>query len=221
MDKDNVSKIMGRLRKAILSCVELPEKERVAAYNCATMALREMIGDLCEAPVLGVQLVASERISSNDYNPNHVASPELDLLEHSIRCDGVTMPIVGVRNGKDVTIVDGFHRDMVCRKRLGYRYVPVTIIDVPVEGQIASTIRHNRARGKHQVDLMAVIVKKLIGLGLSDKQIAHEIGMTDEELLRLKQIVGAAKILAGDEYSQSWGLVEEADGHGPSNNFDE
>jgi hypothetical protein len=207
-------KLIGRLRKAILACLELTEKERVAAFNAATGALRSLVADLCDDPVLALKLVPAEDVSANDYNPNRVATPEMDLLEQSIRCDGVTMPIVTYRdigNGKRI-VVDGFHRRCVLTDRLHRRYLPVTEIDKPLAERMASTIRHNRARGKHQVDLMAALVKSLMAQGWDDPRIAEHIGMTEEELLRLKQVAGVARLLAADEYSQSWGLTEGEDG---------
>lgn len=207
--KDEISRLVSRLRKCILSCIELPEKERVAAYNAATSALREMVSDLCDDPVLGVQLIPVDRVVANDYNPNNVASPEMDLLEDSIRADGVTMPVVVIREDEIHVTVDGFHRQIVIRDRLKRKYAPCSVIDADDSNRIASTIRHNRARGKHQVDLMAEIVRSLIEKGWNDAGICQHIGMSDEELLRLKQSAGVAKLLAGSEYSKSWGPINE------------
>lgn len=211
--KDEIARLTHRLRKVILECIGLPEKDRVAAYNAATRALREMVSDLCSDPVLAVQLVPAERIKPNAYNPNHVATPEKELLEDSIRADGVTMPVVTIKD--DATgmhdIVDGFHRHQVISERLKRKYVPCSVIDADMANRMASTIRHNRARGKHQVDLMAAIVKQLMELNWTDGQICQHVGMSEEELLRLKQIVGAAKLLAGIEYSASYGRDDEPD----------
>jgi len=207
---EEFQKILGRLRKAILACVELPEPERVAAYNAGTAALRAVVSDLSDDPVMSIRLVAAESVVANDYNPNRVAAPELALLEQSIAADGVTMPVVVVSEGERNVVVDGFHRQKVLKSR-GRRYIPVSTIDKPAGDRMASTVRHNRARGKHQVDLQAELVKSMLELGMSDADVASKLGMSVEELLRLKQIVGAAKLLAGVEYSASYGRDDEPD----------
>lgn len=184
--------------------------ERVAVYNGALKALGGLVSDVSPDPVLSVQLVHSGALHANDYNPNSVASPEMDLLEDSIRADGVTMPVVTVHDGNGSWIVvDGFHRQSVIRTRLGREYIPCSVINSGMADRIASTIRHNRARGKHQVDLMGGIVRQLIELEWDDDRISQHLGMTNDELLRLKQTVGAATLLAGSEYSKSWGVIEE------------
>lgn len=168
-----------------------------------------MVSDVCDDPVLSVKLLPADKVQPNEYNPNRVASPEMDLLELSIREDGVTMPVVSVYDKElDIwVVVDGFHRRTVICERIGRKYVPCSVIDKPISDRMASTIRHNRARGKHQVDLMAEIVKALLSLGWDDVKIAEHLGMSVEELLRLKQSVGVAKLLAASEYSKSWGPV--------------
>lgn len=205
---DNSQKIITRLRKSILACSELPEEERVAAYNAGTAALRAIVSDLCDDAVMSIRLVTSDSVVANAYNPNRVANVELDLLEQSIIADSVTMPVVVVKESERNVVVDGFHRQKVLKK-LGRRYIPVSTIEKPVGDRMASTVRHNRARGKHQVDLQAELVKGMLELGMSDDEVASKLGMSVEELLRLKQIVGAAKLLAGIEYSASYGRDDE------------
>lgn len=196
--------------REILSCVEFSESDRVAIFNAGTAALRSIIADLCDDPVTSIRLVPAESVVENDYNPNRVAAPELSLLDQSIAADGVTMPVVVVKQGDQNIVVDGFHRQKVLKNR-GRRYIPVSTIDKPVGDRMASTVRHNRARGKHQVDLQAELVKGMLDLGMSDDEVAGKLGMSVEELLRLKQIVGAAKLLAGVEYSASYGRDDEPD----------
>lgn len=197
-----------RTRAGVTALIEeakaAPAEDRAALYNAATRALREMVSDLCDAPVLGVQLVPIELVRANDYNPNRVARPEMELLEQSIRCDGLTMPVVAYPDGAGWTVVDGFHRRTVMAARIGAKWLPVTELDRDRGDRMASTIRHNRARGKHQVDLMGGIVRDLMGHGWGDDRIAEHIGVTVEELLRLKQIVGAAKLMASSEYGRAW-----------------
>jgi len=168
-------------------------------------------------PCLGVKLVPADKVVCNGYNPNKVARRELDLLELSIREDGVTQALVVYHDvGADkYVIVDGFHRYVVL-VRLGCAEIPVVVIDKDLRNRMASTVRHNRARGKHQVDLVAELVKALLAKGWDDARIAEHLGMSAEELLRLKQIVGAAKLLAGTEYSASYGRDDEPDGQDSS-----
>jgi ParB-like chromosome segregation protein Spo0J len=193
---------------------KLAERERIELYNRISSKLRELIEDVCNDPVAAVQLVPAQSVHANDYNPNRTAAPEMDLLEQSIRCDGITMPVVVVEdpsgNGAWI-VVDGFHRTRVCKERLHRQYIPVSVIDKPLADRMASTVRHNRARGKHQVDLMAEIVRSLVTQGWSDKNIAVHVGMTEEELLRLKQTIGVAKLLAASDYSRSFGNSEDCD----------
>lgn len=195
---------------AIRVCAALPEAERVEVYNAASRALGEIVADLAPDPACAPQLVLATAVEANDYNPNRVAAPELDLLEGSMRADGITMAVVVMPDpdGERWTVIDGFHRRVVATERLGRRYIPCAVIDRPLADRMASTVRHNRARGKHQVELMAALVRGMMGLGWDDGRIAAALGMSEEELLRLKQMVGAAKLLAADEFSKSWGPID-------------
>ncbi|EPH98233.1 putative immunoglobulin-binding regulator B [Enterococcus faecalis 13-SD-W-01] len=163
------------------------------------------------SPVYNVQKIPIEKIHANDYNPNKVAPVELKLLEQSILADGYTMPIVCyyVKEEGYYEIVDGFHRYLVMKQsnEIAERenhYLPVSIIDKPITERIASTIRHNRARGAHSVDSMVEIVQKLVDSGLSDKWIMKNIGMDKDELLRLKQISGLASLFEESQFSEAW-----------------
>ena len=145
-----------------------------------------------ESPVYRVQAVPVEKIVANDYNPNRVAPPEMRLLELSIWEDGYTQPIVCYRMPEEdrYVIVDGFHRYtvMLTSRRIRERergLLPVVVIDKPLGERMASTIRHNRARGSHNIDLMAGIVAELVSIGKSDAWIARNIGMEVDEILRL------------------------------------
>lgn len=163
------------------------------------------------SPVYNVQKIPIEKIHANDYNPNKVAPVELKLLEQSILADGYTMPIVCyyVKEEGYYEIVDGFHRYLVMKQsnEIAERenhYLPVSIIDKPITERIASTIRHNRARGVHSIDSMVEIVQKLVDSGLSDKWIMKNIGMDKDELLRLKQISGLASLFEESQFSEAW-----------------
>jgi ParB-like chromosome segregation protein Spo0J len=154
-------------------------------------------------------MVPTSRVQANEYNPNKVAKPELDLLADSIEADGVTMPLVVYHDkGADrYIVVDGFHRYLLLRDRYKCPEVPVTVIDKPIDERMASTIRHNRARGKHQVDLMGGIVQSLSEQGWADDAIAKHLGMTYEEIIRLKQTVGIAKAIKYKDYGRAWEVV--------------
>lgn len=163
-----------------------------------------------KSPVYNVIAVPIEKVQANTYNPNHVAPPEMKLLYDSIKCDGYTMPIVCyyLPNVDKYEIVDGFHRYtvMLTHKDIYERehgLLPIVVIDKPLSDRMASTIRHNRARGSHDIDLMVNIVKELKDCGQSDTWIMKHLGMDPEELLRLKQLSGLAALFANSEFSES------------------
>lgn len=163
------------------------------------------------SPVYNVRRVPVDKIRANEYNPNRVAPPEMELLYQSIKEDGYTMPIVCYYHEEDdmYEIVDGFHRYTVMLK---YKDIyereggclPVSVIDKPISERMASTIRHNRARGTHNIDLMSNIVAELVEMGKSDHWIAKHLGMDVDEILRLKQITGLAALFADKEFSKAW-----------------
>ena len=168
------------------------------------------------SPAYHIISVPIEKIEPNTYNPNAVAPPELALLYDSIKEDGYTMPVVCYYDQKRDTyiLVDGFHR---YRIMLDYPDIyerengrlPVSVIDKPIDCRMASTIRHNRARGSHDVDLMSNIVKELHELGRSDEWISKHLGMDKDELLRLKQITGLAALFRDVNFGRAWRAVEE------------
>lgn len=168
------------------------------------------------SPVYHVKSVPIEKIIPNTYNPNAVAPPELKLLYDSIKEDGYTMPIVCYYSSRDdlYVIVDGFHRYrvMLDHKDIYDREngrLPVSVIDKPLSQRMASTVRHNRARGSHDVDLMSNIVKELHDLGRSDAWISAHLGMDKDEILRLKQITGLAALFRNVKFSKAWIPEEE------------
>lgn len=163
-----------------------------------------------KSPVYNVKAVPVEKIRANSYNPNAVAPPEMKLLERSIWEDGYTMPVVAyyLPDEDMYEIVDGFHRYTVLKtsKRIFDReggMLPVAVIDKPLSDRMASTIRHNRARGVHSVELMTNIVADLVQAGMSDAWIMKHIGMDADEILRLKQISGLAALFKDREFSRA------------------
>lgn len=169
-----------------------------------------------KSPAYEVIAVPIEKIIPNTYNPNAVAPPEMRLLYDSIKEDGYTMPIVCYysKTQDAYVIVDGFHRYriMLEHKDIYKRengMLPVTVIDKPLSNRMASTIRHNRARGSHDVDLMSNIVKELHTIGRSDAWISKHMGMSRDEILRLKQITGLTELFRDVKFGQAWKPMEE------------
>jgi len=187
--------------------------EQVSALN----ALRERLHDVSpfQEPVENIRWVRQDAVEGNDYNPNEVATPEMELLHKSIKEDGYTQPIVTYETEPDhFEIVDGEHRSIVgkefddIRERL-CDHVPVTVIDKDEEERMGSTIRHNRARGTHQIRDMSDIVVELFDRGWDDERIMEELGMERDEVLRLKQVSGLKKAFSDHEFSQSWTEYED------------
>lgn len=169
-----------------------------------------------ESPVYKVRAVPIDRVRANDYNPNFVAPPEMELLETSIWEDGYTQPVVTYYDEENDTyiVVDGFHRFRVLMESERIRereqgMLPVVVIDKELGDRMASTIRHNRARGTHNVELMSSIVAELVEMGKGDRWICKHIGMSADELLRLKQITGLASLFANRDFSDSWDVEIE------------
>lgn len=167
------------------------------------------------SPVYNVIAVPIEKVRANDYNPNAVAPPEMELLEISIWEDGYTQPVVTYYDPKDdvYIVVDGFHRYLTLKRsrRIYERekgMLPIVVIDKELGDRMASTIRHNRARGSHNIELMSNIVAELVEMGKGDRWICQHIGMSADELLRLKQITGVAALFANRSFSDSWEATE-------------
>lgn len=163
------------------------------------------------SPVYDVKRVPMEKVKANDYNPNSVAPPEMALLETSIWEDGYTQPIVTFYDEEQdiFIVVDGFHRYSTLKnsKRIMEReqgHLPIVVINKALGDRMASTIRHNRARGSHNIELMSTIVSELVEMGKGDRWICEHIGMSADELLRLKQITGVAALFANRDFSDSW-----------------
>ncbi|MDE5695793.1 MAG: ParB/RepB/Spo0J family partition protein [Lachnospiraceae bacterium] len=154
--------------------------------------------------------IRQESIHANEYNPNHVATPEMKLLYESVKSDGYTMPIVtyDLKNGQR-EIVDGFHRNRIGREHADIKkrlrgYLPVSTIDKPADERMGSTIRHNRARGTHGIRPMSDIVLDLSKQGWNDAKICEKLGMELDEVIRLKQITGLKEAFMNHEFSRSW-----------------
>ena len=168
------------------------------------------------SPAYHIIAVPFEKIVPNAYNPNSVAPPEMKLLYLSILEDGYTQPIVCyyVTAKDEYAIVDGFHRWSIMKEHWDIYereggMLPVSVIDKPLSNRMASTVRHNRARGSHNVELMSTIIKELHELGRSDGWIAKHLGMDKDEVLRLKQITGLAALFRDVQFGQAWQPIDE------------
>lgn len=191
----------------------LPLGARIEAINSLRAAIHAQSPFKGE-PVDCVLWVKGESVHSNAYNPNSVAPPEMELLRVSIMADGYTQPIVTTPDGEEHEVIDGFHRNRVGKEckdvaERVFGYLPIVRIkssQTDLTDRMASTIRHNRARGKHKVEAMTDIVVELKRRNWSDDKIAKNLGMDPDEILRLTQISGIAEMFADQEFSQSWDL---------------
>lgn len=196
---------------AIADIAKMPLDERVETINSIRRALHE-VSPFASEPVDLVEWVAADQVQANDYNPNSVAPPEMELLRVSIMADGYTQPIVTMPEGGLRVVIDGFHRNRVGKECADVRarvhgYLPVVKIRPSQQdrgNRMASTIRHNRARGKHKVEAMSDIVVELKRRNWSDERIAKELGMDADEVLRLCQITGLAEAFADQRFSEAW-----------------
>ena len=195
---------------------EMDFGRKVEVFNRITQELYDWLG--VKHPALNVQLVPADEVVGNDYNPNHVAPPEMKLLALSIRKDGVTMPVVVCDTPENkahpYTVVDGFHRTTVIQHNKDIReslhgYVPVSRLNKSLEDRITSTVRHNMARGTHQVELSAKLVVMLKKHNWTNARIGKELGMDADEVLRLKQITGLAEAFRDEDFSKSWRSSDE------------
>lgn len=185
--------------------------EKIDLINEIKIALHE-ISPMRNEPVDCVLWVKNDIVQANDYNPNSVAPPEMELLKQSILEDGYTQPIVSFKEESKITVVDGFHRNRVGKevKEVSdrvYNRLPVVNINEWKQNKgdrMASTIRHNRARGSHNIELMSTIVTELVEMGKGDAWICKHVGMSADELLRMKQITGLASLFENKEFSNSW-----------------
>lgn len=186
---------------------------RVTALNEIKIAMHN-ISPMKTEPVDCVLWVKNDSVHANDYNPNSVAPPEMELLRLSISADGYTQPIVSMleENGQTREVIDGFHRNRVGKEceeiqNRVHGYLPVVTINedrAKINDRVASTIRHNRARGKHKIEAMSDIVIDLKKRNWSDEKIAKNLGMDKDEVLRLCQIGGLVELFADKEFSQAW-----------------
>ena len=176
--------------------------------------IREQLHAICPVnsqPVDRIRWVPIEQVEPNDYNPNSVAKIELGLLYTSILHDGYTQPVVTIwsEEQQKYIIVDGFHRYFTCLNNQDIRdrnhgMLPIVVLEKPINDRMASTVRHNRARGKHSIDGMSNMVFQMLENGWSEAEICAELGMEAEEVLRLKHITGFSKLFENAQYKKAW-----------------
>ena len=204
---------MTTLEQLIFEIQNLELDKKVEAINNVKIALHE-ISPMKSEPVDCVLWVKNTSVRANDYNPNSVAPPEMELLRLSISADGYTQPIVSMLEEDKETreVIDGFHRNRVGKECAEIQsrvhgYLPVVTINedrTKINDRMASTIRHNRARGKHKIEAMSDIVIDLKKRNWSDEKIAKNLGMDKDEVLRLCQIGGLVELFSDKEFSQAW-----------------
>lgn len=189
----------------------MPTETAVAAINYIRRAIHEKSPFKSE-PVDFIEWVQFDEVEANDYNPNSVAPPEMELLRLSIMSDGYTQPIVTNEESGKKVVIDGFHRNRVGKECADVKarvmgYLPVVQIrasQTNKNDRMASTIRHNRARGKHRVEAMSDIVIELKKRNWSDSRIAKELGMDADEILRLCQVSGLIEVFSDQSFSMAW-----------------
>ena len=188
----------------------MTEEEKVVQIELIKDHLN-IVSPLKSQPVDRVRWVDVNDVQANDYNPNSVANQEMSLLYTSIKHDGYTQPVVTIYDETidKYVIIDGFHRYFTCKSNKDIRdrnmgRLPIVVLDKDMNDRMASTVRHNRARGKHSVDGMSNMVFSMLDNGWSDSDICNHLGMQPDELLRLKHITGFSKLFESAEYSQRW-----------------
>jgi len=212
----DVGEIVIRAENVIELIKLLSADEKVEVINQIKLALHEA-SPFKNEPVDCVLWVKGDQVYANDYNPNSVATPEMELLSLSILADGYTQPIVTWPTDQGAQVIDGFHRNRVGKENKDVNarimgYLPVVSIRSDREDQndrMASTIRHNRARGKHKIEAMSEIVLALKRRNWSPKKIGKELGMDQDEVLRLVQISGLSDMFKDSEFSEAWEVDAE------------
>lgn len=162
-------------------------------------------------PCLQTKLVPRDMVQANNYNPNHVSGDKMQLLKQSIIDNGFCFPIVTIWDAdiEKYVIVDGFHRWTICQKQwLDIAQIPVVVLEHDITKRMTATVQFNKARGVHQVDLDAEIIRSLIQQGMSEEEISVHLGIDVETIHRYKQLTGIAEIFKTAEYSTSWEMEE-------------
>lgn len=207
-----LNEVISKLMEQVIAEISLLDlHQKIDAIN-KSRSMIHGISPFKSEPVDFVEWVANSCVKANDYNPNAVAPPEMELLRTSIIADGYTQPIVTYPEQDQITVIDGFHRHRVGKECADVQervhgYLPTVKIKESQEDRgdrMASTIRHNRARGTHKVEAMADIVVELKRRFWSDEKIAKQLGMESDEVLRLQQVTGLSTMFADRDFSEAW-----------------
>lgn len=191
--------------------IDTMEQLQAGVASAAPVGLSSKRGTVA-VPCTQVLLVERSLVRANTYNPNHVAPDKLELLVRSIADNGFCFPIVTIYDADDgvLVVVDGFHRWLVSGPEwLGLSHVPVVVIASDMTRRMAATVQFNKARGHHQVDLDADIVRALIEQGLTETEVAERLGLDEEAVHRYKQVAGVASVFARTPYSAAWEMVDD------------
>ncbi|MBQ7636198.1 MAG: ParB-like nuclease domain-containing protein [Lachnospiraceae bacterium] len=174
--------------------------------------IRSKKGDI-QLPCLDVQIVPIDKVQANNYNPNAVSDNNMELLQESIISNGFCFAVVTIYDPDldKYIIVDGFHRYSIFKDYLEADELPIIVLNQTIEQRMEATVQFNRARGVHQVELMADLVVALDRQGVEETEIAEKLGMEMEEVLRLKQLTGIAEVFKNQNYSAAWEMMEVGD----------
>lgn len=209
MDSIKIIEIGEQLKETVNS-EGISSEGKIIVIEYLKKVLNE-ISPLSSQPIDLVRWVPIDKVQANDYNPNSVAGKEMGLLYTSIKHDGYTQPVVTVYDPSidKYVIVDGFHRYFTCKSKKdiqdrNHGMLPIVVIQKDINDRMASTVRHNRARGEHSINGMSNMVYEMLKNGWADHDICNELGMEPEELLKLKHITGFSKLFKDKEFSQAW-----------------
>jgi hypothetical protein len=208
------NKILSAIFKAIdetsIKVDSIPDSEKIEALNQISEYLHDKLSPV-KQPINKVLWIPIDKVEPNDYNPNAVANKEMKLLYTSILHDGYTQPVVTIwdEEKQKYIIVDGFHRYFTCKTQedileRNKGHLPIVVIEKDINDRMASTVRHNRARGEHSIKGMGNMVFELLQNGWTDSEICNHLGMEAEEILKLKHITGFSKLFEDSEYQKSW-----------------
>lgn len=209
--KNNIlSAIFKAIDETSIKLDSIPDSKKIEALNQISEYLHEKLSPV-KQPINKVLWIPIEKVEPNDYNPNAVANKEMKLLYTSILHDGYTQPIVTIwdEEKQKYIIVDGFHRYFTCKTQedileRNKGHLPIVVIEKDINDRMASTVRHNRARGEHSITGMGNMVFELLQNGWTDSEICNHLGMEAEEILKLKHITGFSKLFEDSEYQKSW-----------------
>lgn len=192
--------------------IDTVEQLEYAISIARNEAVDSKVGSI-DVPCADVHLVSQELVVANTYNPNGVPVDKLELLKQSILDNGFCFPVVTIYDPdqRKLVIVDGFHRNLIGDEKLGMAYVPVVVLKHDVSKRMAATLQFNKARGVHQVDLDAEVIRALLEQGLTEEEVSERVGLDLEAVHRYKQITGVAELFKNAEYSLAWEMVDDED----------